>query len=76
MVDTSVVNYLMQSVQAASFLGARSVLVGISSEMAQSIIQLGIDLSEIETRSNLQAGIEFALRSLHLQIVPQEQVDA
>jgi anti-anti-sigma regulatory factor len=73
-VDTTVVNHLMQTVKAASLLGAHSVLVGISAEVALAMVQLGVDLTEIETRSNLQAGIEFALQELHLQIVSRDQV--
>jgi rsbT co-antagonist protein RsbR len=75
-VDTNVVNHLMQTIKAASLLGAQSVIVGIGAEMAQTMIQLGVDLKGIETRSNLQSGIEFALQSLHLQVVPQDQVNA
>jgi anti-anti-sigma regulatory factor len=72
-VDTNVVNHLMRTVKAASLLGAYSVLVGIRSEMAQTMIQLGVDLKGIETRRNLQSGVEFALQRLRLQVVPQDQ---
>jgi rsbT co-antagonist protein RsbR len=71
-VDTYAVNYLMQTIKAAGLLGARSVLVGISAEVAQAMISLGVDLKGIETRGNLQAGIEFALQALHLQVVPTD----
>lgn len=60
-VDTSVANYLLKTVKAAGMLGARSILVGISGHIAQTMINIGIDLSEVETRGNLRAGIEYAL---------------
>lgn len=75
-VDADVVHYLMQTIQAAGLLGARSVLVGIGAEVARAMVHLGIDLRGVETRGNLQAGIEFALQALQLQIVPQDQVGA
>ena len=68
--DTSVANYLLQTIKAASLLGARTMVVGISSEMAQTIVGLGLDLSHITTYSNLRAGIQAALRSTGFAITP------
>jgi anti-anti-sigma factor len=61
-VDTSVINHLLQMAQATQLLGTSVVLVGISPEVAQTIVQLGLDLSRIVTRSTLQAGLEYAVR--------------
>lgn len=70
-VDTSVANYLLQTVKAAGMLGAKSILVGISGHIAQTLINIGINLSEVETRSNLQAGIEYALSLMGQAIAPR-----
>jgi anti-anti-sigma regulatory factor len=59
-VDTQVANYLLQSAQAAQLLGAHVILVGISPEVAQTIVQLGIDLSSIRTCSTLKDGLRVA----------------
>ena len=75
-VDTHVVNHLVRTIKAAGLLGAQSVLVGIRAEMAQTIVQLGLNLASLHTRANLQDGIEFALERLDLQIVPGERTDA
>jgi rsbT co-antagonist protein RsbR len=72
-VDTSVANHLMQTVKAARLLGAQSILVGISREIAQTLVHLQIDLSAVVTRSNLQAGIEYALEQMGLGIGPGEE---
>jgi GAF domain-containing protein/anti-anti-sigma regulatory factor len=72
-VDTSVANYLLQTVKAAEMLGARSILVGISGHIAQTLINIGIDLSEVETHGNLQAGIEYALSLVGQAIGPQAE---
>jgi rsbT co-antagonist protein RsbR len=60
-VDTNVANHLLQMARAVKLLGAHVVLVGIGAEIAQTIVQLGVDLGDMATRSNLQAGIAFAL---------------
>jgi anti-anti-sigma factor len=63
-VDTSVINHLLQTARAAQMLGAIVLLVGIAPEVAQTIVQLGADLSRIVTRSTLQAGLEYAAKYL------------
>jgi rsbT co-antagonist protein RsbR len=61
-VDTQVATMLIQSAQAVRLLGARVVLTGIQPQMAQTLVQLGIDLRAVVTYSTLQAGIAHALR--------------
>jgi len=60
MVDTQVANNLVRAVQAAQLLGCQSILAGISPEIAQTLVGLGIDLSSVVTRSTLQSGITYA----------------
>jgi rsbT co-antagonist protein RsbR len=67
-VDTNVANHLMQTSRAASLLGSQVVLVGISAEVAQTLVQLGLDLGRLVTLSNLQSGIEYALAQQGLAI--------
>jgi anti-anti-sigma factor len=67
-VDTSVANHLIQATRAAALLGAQCLLVGIAPEVAQTIVQLGVDLSSVRTSSNLQAGFAHALRLLNREV--------
>jgi anti-anti-sigma factor len=60
MVDTGVAHYLLQAARAAQLLGTRVILVGISPEVAQTVVQLGVDLSSLPTYSSLQFGLEHA----------------
>ncbi len=60
-VDTQVANALIQTAQAVRLLGAQVVLTGIGPTMAQTLVGLGVDLSSIETRGTLQAGIAHVL---------------
>lgn len=65
-VDTMVVSYLIQTVQAVRLLGAQAMVVGISPEIAQTIVTLGIDLRDIETSANMQQGLQKAFSVLGL----------
>src|SRR5262249_24706326 len=56
-VDTRVALGLTQLVQAARLLGTRVSIVGIRPEVAQALVGLGIELSEIKTFSTLQLGV-------------------
>lgn len=69
-VDTGVAHHLLQAARAARLLGAQVVLVGIGPEIAQTLTQLGADLSGITTRANLQAGVQYALELMGLAIQP------
>jgi anti-anti-sigma factor len=67
-VDTGVANHLLRATRAAGLLGAACVLVGISPVVARTLVALGVDLSDITTRNNLQAGIAYALARMDLEI--------
>ncbi len=61
-VDTQVAQALVRAARAVRLLGARVMLTGIQPQIAQTIVHLGVDLSDIDTRSSLQAGVAAALR--------------
>ena len=67
-VDTSVASYLIRAVQATQLLGCQSILVGISPEIAQTLVGLGVDFSRITTRATLQSGLEYALKRLNYDV--------
>lgn len=67
-VDTQVANNLLMTTRAANLLGSRVVLVGIGAEIAQTIVQLGVELHGLVTLANLQAGISYALEQQGLGI--------
>jgi rsbT co-antagonist protein RsbR len=60
-VDTQVAQGLMQVIQSARLLGTETVVVGVRPEVAQTIVQLGINLGAVTTRSSLESGIAYAL---------------
>jgi anti-anti-sigma factor len=61
-IDTQVANYLLSAAQACRLLGSQVALVGMSSEVAQTMVQLGIDTGALVTRADLQAGIAWAFQ--------------
>jgi len=66
--DTGIVNHLNKTIQAARLKGARTIVTGVSDAVAESIVDLGIDWSEITTLSNLQIGLVTALNSIGVKL--------
>jgi anti-anti-sigma regulatory factor len=67
-VDSGVAAHLNRSVQAARLKGARVIVTGISDAVAETIVELDIDWSKIETLSDLQTGLVVALESLSIKL--------
>jgi rsbT co-antagonist protein RsbR len=63
-VDETVANHLVQTVEAARLMGASAVVTGVSSKIAQTIVDLGVDLGMLKTVGDLQGGLEEAERML------------
>ncbi|MEU7202286.1 STAS domain-containing protein [Streptomyces sp. NPDC045470] len=61
-VDTAVAQHLMQTVNAVRLMGADCVISGIRPSIAQTIAQLGIDLSTILTRTTLADALAAAVK--------------
>ena len=68
-IDTQIAQHIIESITAARLLGTQVVLTGVSPSIAQTLVHLGIDLSEIETRSSLAAGVQVALDFLGMRVV-------
>lgn len=61
-VDTQVAATLIQAAQAVRLLGAQMVLTGIRPEVAQTLVGLGVKLTDVVTHNTLQSGIAFAMQ--------------
>jgi rsbT co-antagonist protein RsbR len=71
-VDTMVAHHIIQAAEAVRLVGAKCMIVGIRPEIAQTIVSLGIDLTQILTTSTLQKGIQKALANTNRKIVELE----
>jgi anti-anti-sigma regulatory factor/HAMP domain-containing protein len=60
--DESAADALRYAVQASRLLGARVIMVGISPDVAQTLVALGSDLSEVGTAADLRSAIKQLLK--------------
>ena len=68
--DATVANHLVQTVEASRLLGATVIVTGLSPEIAQTLVTIGVDLGKMNTVGDLQGGIEQAERLLGYKVVP------
>jgi len=59
-VDSAVANHLLQTVEASRLMGATAIVTGLSAEIAQTLVRIGVNLSKLNTMGDLQGGIEEA----------------
>ncbi|AFA48531.1 PAS domain-containing protein [Acetobacterium woodii] len=67
-VDTAVANHLIKITKATKLMGCECILSGISPAVAQTIIQLGIDMDAINTRATLSDALSEAFTMLNLKV--------
>ena len=68
-VDTMVAQHIIQAAEAVRLVGANCLLVGIRPEIAQTIVNLGINLDQLITKNSLKKGMEAALEMTNRKIV-------
>jgi rsbT co-antagonist protein RsbR len=67
-VDSLVAQHLMKTVAAARLMGAECIVSGIRPAIAQTIVQLGIDLGSVLTRSSLADALAYALSRQGIEV--------
>ncbi|MFQ5602502.1 MAG: STAS domain-containing protein [bacterium] len=67
-IDTRVAQHLIKTISAAKMLGTEVIITGISTESAQTLAKLGIDLSNINTRGSLRGGVAAAFAFIDAQL--------
>lgn len=70
-IDSQTAQYLIETISAVHLLGAEAVLTGIRPEIARTLVQLGTDLSDVNTRSSFSDGLLFAFNLLRMEVVKQ-----
>lgn len=67
-VDSLVAQHLIKTVSATRLMGAECIISGIRAEIAQTIVHLGIDLSNIKTKATLASALQLAFNILSLEV--------
>jgi rsbT co-antagonist protein RsbR len=74
-VDSNVANHLILTVEASRLMGATVIVTGLSADVAQALVTIGVDLTKFNAVGDLQGGIEVAERMLGYKVVPIEEGD-
>ncbi|RYY48402.1 MAG: STAS domain-containing protein [Chitinophagaceae bacterium] len=72
-VDSLVAQHLMKTVSATRLMGAECIISGIRPEIAQTVVHLGIDLSQINTKASLAHALRFAFKMLKVEVKSSEK---
>jgi len=73
-VDSLVAQHLIKTVAATRLMGAECIISGIRPEIAQTVVHLGIDLSNIVTKATLASALKQAFTMLRLNVKKVETV--
>jgi rsbT co-antagonist protein RsbR len=72
-IDSTVANHLVQTVDASGLMGASVIITGLSSEIALTLVTIGLDLSKMNAVGDLQGGIEEAEHLLGYEVSRSDQ---
>lgn len=67
-VDSLVAQHLIKTVSATRLMGAECIISGIRPEIAQTVVHLGIDLSNIITKATLASALSYAFKVMRLEV--------
>lgn len=67
-VDTAVANHLIKITKATRLMGCECILSGISAAIAQTVVELGIDVGEVRTTATLRDALEDAFRQTGVEL--------
>lgn len=72
-IDTLVAQHLLRTVQAATLMGAVSIMSGVRPETAQAMVHLGIDLGRLRSRNTLRDALQLALKIVRRRSEPADR---
>ena len=72
-VDSLVAQHLIKTVSATRLMGAECIISGIRPEIAQTVVHLGIDLTDVITKSTLASALKTAFQMMQLQVIKKQQ---
>lgn len=72
-VDSLVAQNLIKTVSATRLMGAECIISGIRAEIAQTIVHLGIDLSNIKTKATLASALKLAFSMMNVEVIKKSE---
>jgi rsbT co-antagonist protein RsbR len=75
-VDTLVAQHLLKTVAAARLMGADCIISGIRPQIAQTIVHLGVDLTQVTTKASLADAFSVALKRAGLVVTRPDAATA
>jgi rsbT co-antagonist protein RsbR len=75
-VDSLVAQHLIKTVSATRLMGAECIISGVRPEIAQTVVHLGIDLSNVITKASLASALKTAFQMMQLQVVKRGQIQS
>ncbi len=70
-VDTQVAQHLLRTAAAVRLMGAEAIISGISPKIAQTMVELGVDVGEVSTRPTIRAALADAFGKVGFEITPK-----
>jgi anti-anti-sigma regulatory factor len=67
-VDSAVANHLIKVTKATRLMGCTCIITGISPEISQALVNLGIELTDILTQATLKDGVNTSLKITGFQL--------
>lgn len=75
-VDSLVAQHLIKTVAATRLMGAECIISGIRPEIAQTVVHLGIDLSQIITKASLASALKTAFNIMQIEVIKKQKTKA
>lgn len=73
-IDSAVANNLIKMTKATKLMGCECIITNIHPTIAQTMVNLGIDLGNIVTKATLKDGVAYAFSSLGLEVVKTKEI--
>lgn len=72
-VDTAVANHILKMSKSAKLMGCTCIVSGVVPAVAQSIVNLGVEMGDLITKSSLKDAVISAFEYLKLEIVEKKE---
>lgn len=66
--DTAVANYIIKITKATKLMGCTCIISGVSGAVAQTVVELGIQVDDINTTGNMQDALSIAFKMTGIKI--------